>query len=375
MGYSKHIFKIAYTFLLLFPLWAKAIGPCDHALNHTPTVGEVVKRYGLIASRGNVIYANDKELKDFWQSGWVELVHMAQENETSVSDILFQYYERQIFLSQQLAEYNENIKKFERYTDSDLESFRSSAQLLETFKPNEKFKKKHWDALKNIYILFHRLRAFVITFDTAAKDDNESASIDPFAPLNSTQVRILLDVLEEITADVTVELAVWAQEGFKSQGSPQPQTEVQAPVQIQPSQAKPLFHHTEAELSEDTNDLATVLKSKLPLQADKVYQTKTIRDQVLSIYIDKSIVRDDHGGDGQVIRRLLRSIIVGRGDKSGIKMLADLGPQIVELKAVFHGHKRIIGCLEGSKLTLKYLIDIKDSKATYSKRINPRLCL
>jgi hypothetical protein len=39
-----------------------------------------------------------------------------------------------------------------------------------------------------------------------------------------------------------------------------------------------------------------------------------------------------------------------------------------------HGHKRIFGCLEGRAVHLRYLVDIKDDGATYSRRVPRDLC-
>jgi hypothetical protein len=122
------------------------------------------------------------------------------------------------------------------------------------------------------------------------------------------------------------------------------------------------------------NQLFTVLKEQVPLSTSTIYSAKNPRGDEFTIEISSGIVNEDSGPERHTIRRLLKSIFHGTGGKSGIKLLSDIGPNIIELKAYVAGHKRLIGCLEGRKLRLLKYGSMPDTRAGYAREIPANLC-
>lgn len=112
----------------------------------------------------------------------------------------------------------------------------------------------------------------------------------------------------------------------------------------------------------------------LPLDTSVTYHATNVWRESLKIHLEENVVNEDRGANSTVVRRLLRSLLTAN-QSTGIVILREVGPKIVEVRTVMRGaHKRLIGCLDGRVLTLKFLIEIKSTGETYSRRINPHLC-
>lgn len=339
----------------------------------------------------------EKDLKLFWQEGWPELKRIANDADISVSEILLQAYESYYFLKEQVNEVDPTglIKKQLELRNLHLAKLKHATDVLEKLGPKDNLKRKHWQALEQIWIDITDLMFFVVSNEALHKPPTDLSSVNPFAPFTPLQMRNLIDAFEELTVDTVLTLTVAMVDAARSvkedlerpvidekpltSAAVEVKTELAVPTSV--GSAIETLKQIANEIPEPdkpvdlaTTDFALVVKKSLPLASGRAYKAQTVYGQSLTVVLEPALIREEDGSEKPVVRRLLRSILTGRGDKSGIKKLSDLGSHIVELKAVMHGHKRIIGCLEGATLTLKFLIDIKDSKATYQRRINPNLC-
>jgi hypothetical protein len=294
-------------------------------------------------------------IKRFWRVGWPYLQSLAADNELSVKDIVSEYLTLYEFLM-------DGVGRDEKYMAglraSNLEVIRA-VETMENAPENAKMKASQWRTAYAIHAGFRNIALFAFHFE---RQWRETPTFDPLAPLSPVQLQAILDSLEYATLDNIIAITEYhrpsapALERVASEESPPGAAEAAAP-----------FDEHERSLSE-------VLKQRIPLRADVAYQARTVFNRELTVVMSPELVKSAQNGDGETVRRLLRGIFYGRGDKNGIKMLTDIGPGIVELKAIMRGHKRILGCLEGQSLVLKSLIELNDSVASYFRRIPADFC-
>lgn len=74
------------------------------------------------------------------------------------------------------------------------------------------------------------------------------------------------------------------------------------------------------------------------------------------------------------LRKLVKSIPNGHGGLSGIKLLNDIGENLVEVKARTKGHIRLLGCLKGNQLTILDIKPLPSSRTGYFKVIDKGIC-
>ena len=145
-----------------------------------------------------------------------------------------------------------------------------------------------------------------------------------------------------------------------------------------PACLKTLFEMFGADTREEEGpapDLMMQMIEGLPLMSSRSYRGQTAFGVILSIRLSAEIVEAYESADRDVVFSLLRSIYFGRGESSGIvPILGPGGQHVIELKSYNHGHKRIFGCLEGSKLVLKKFLAIKDTSASYRNHIPENFC-
>lgn len=397
------IFLIAFSTIVSATTTTSAAAiDCEEALGDTKAqIGQIIFHLKPYWDTGKhyQFRGTDLQLKSFRNHGWKELSRIAQENDTSVAEILTFYYEKKIFITEAMIVHSPKLANTLEDLKGNLFHLKRSAEILDQLNPEDKLKKRHWDALDRVYRMLVELGEFYFAFDLKDKSLTDYATINFLSHFSASKIRLLFEVLEDISEDDILDIVIDVDSRIKERKAEirrrldepvkpvlplnlpaQPSLPTVAPATnfpfAQPVQVpfqKPVMTFNTPSVALDS-DLNLVLKAKMPLEANKPYTATTTRNQKLTVYIEKKIIEDDRGSENHVVRRLLKGIVNGNG-KSGIKLLSDTGPHIIELKAVLHGHKRIIGCLEGNKLTLKFLIDIKDNKATYQRRIDSRLCL
>jgi hypothetical protein len=122
-------------------------------------------------------------------------------------------------------------------------------------------------------------------------------------------------------------------------------------------------------------NFALAVRERLPLKAHHPYSYLNSRNEQYTVTLSDDITALLKTDQKDVIYKMLRSLLTGQSGASGLKALFDIGPKIVEVKAIFNGHKRLLGCIEGRSITLVELIDIKDNRSTYSRRIGGGYCI
>lgn len=364
--------KYILFFVLFCPTLAEAEKACDRVIAN-PTISDLLPRFRVYSDGFEY---TPEELKRFWAETWPDLRQMAKDSDISLSQLFDSYFDDMEFVIQAFHEID-HPEKSGKLFEREHRDFKTALALLESRGNNAKLKRNHWAALHVVAEGIFSLMSHLVTFQAKQKGVDQIALVNPFAAITTTQLRNLFDGLDDITDDQLLDHTIALSDAYKDlhqrlENGPErpPPSPVATPTVI--PAAPPALPTTELDLT-NSADLNAVLRFRLPLTAGKTYDARS-REREFKVTIDPRIVREDQGGDNDAVRRLLKGII-RNNERNGIKMLTDIGPKIVELKAVMRGHKRIIGCLEGSALTLKYLINIKDSRQAYQARINPNECL
>lgn len=262
---------------------------------------------------------------------------------------------------------------------AEMKQFRIDLASLEQIDVDGKMNAKSWDRVRRIMAGLFGLRTLVFLADV---EHDRHDLTDPIAKLDAQAIEGLLDGLDRLSLD-----------------------SIQQMLELRPSEASPLGDSTgtgtgPTEVGNDepqpaavaipadpvrqtspplpeVDSLLDLLSSGAPPRSDNwVYLATTPAKRNLRVYFSRKMA--DAMTDrrtGQPARRLVASILTGR-TSSGIKMLNDIGSNVIELRARMRGpHFRVFGCLKGDDLHLLYLEDIKADRGTYSRRIPRDLCL
>lgn len=350
----------------------EAVAPVEPVSCETTAAGglsfdEIVRKMQMLASKtsnGKVgIPLSDADNQYFWNKAWPVLKVAAGESGISVAELLGNY-------TSILELVAENSQLFPKRFEASMAQIRLAidmARQLEEIPANAKMKAKQWDKVASVRMA---LIKFGMTAFLLEQTWRETPSFDPLAPLTVGNLLKMLDSLENSTLDQMEEahnrlLGISAQPQFDVAETSEPE---QVATTLEPAES------SAPDSSIDSLNFAQVLKNGVELSSSVVYQATTGAGQRVEVTISQDIVKESQGPQRTSVARLLKSIVTGRTASSGIKLLSDIGPHIIELKAVMHGHKRIIGCLKGNVLSLLKFMDIKDNKQTYAKRISPNLC-
>lgn len=341
------------------PTWAAPSDDCGSKFQNL-SFDEFDRKLFLVAFKPGYTYsASDIDVKKFWREGWPAVKEMARENETSAFDIIEEYFIQWDLL----MPYADSTARKLAHRQQEIVGILAAFRAMENVAIDQKLKSQHWQYIKEIFRGFKSLAQFASLMERTFRTE---PSFDPFAAIDRAQIQHILDALENVSLDHLSEM------GQRLRGEEEKPTEAAAistsspplPIQIdEPVADQPVERR-----------LAEVLKRDLPLRADVVYSATNAFNNEMDVLLEPGLLKGLKNGESEIVRRLLRGILLGKGFKSGIKKLAEVGKGIVELKAVMHGHKRIFGCMEGRRLTLKFLMDVRESRGSYAKRIPANLC-
>lgn len=313
--------------------------------------------------RGQSVYNFSKDaIKDFWRKSWPVLVELAAENQTTVENVFSEY----LVLFEISAEATKSIwaPKFIGELKGFAPQLLAAIRRLGQISDPQALKSKQWRDVDTVFSGAKLLADFASAYE---RDTQAQPSFDPSGLLPPPKIFHVFDVLENITLDYALLL--------EQRALPEVQDSAKtlaAPVDKLGKDDK--LHEGSDLIVPQQASLARTLADGEILHASTTYTATTVFGRQLNVSVSQKIIDDFNGGHRQVLSKLLRGIITGRGDTTGIKTLFDIGPRIVELKARIRSHKRILGCLDGVTLELKEMIEIKETRAAYSNRIPHNYC-
>ena len=390
------LIKLFLAFLMTpVAAFAHTTKPCDRlGAAPRPTLREIRARLDVMeASNTDYIVRSEVELKRFWREGYVELQQLARKSGTTVFDILNGYYDQIAFLTENVGEYDPSAASSNAHIKEHREELRTALAQLEGLGPRDNLKRRHWQSLGVVYSAIYKLMVYLFEYMRATHKLDMESPVDPFSPYTPNQIHTLFEELEKLTIDRTLNFAVNVTESYRRREeerlekltAPRLHTAGSAPAVVTepsvadlpsvPVHAVDPVPHVQEPL--DLSSLATVLKEDLPLRHSFIYRAHVVRNmgfEEFAISLEPELTREDSSADRKVLRRLLRAIFTP-SQSTGIVHMGSLGPGIIEVRAYLRGgHKRIIGCLEGRMVTLKYLVDIPANGNSYAREINPNLC-
>jgi hypothetical protein len=323
---------------------ASAAGDCSGALELP----------ALTATEFARLEANDppefttKSIEIFAKEGLPELNRIATENEMTIGQLI-----DDMFASFELI-----MERIDGGTDRNLKTqmrnLRSNFDGIEKLIGRSKLKANHYLRLQTSMLVL-QMSGIFIAHDQLRHQS--TTRVNPFGKFDRPYIFHLLSSAEDGFLDRIIG-EIDRETRFEEEAARANKAK-RAAAEVVPS-------------SDETN-LALVLKDDLPLETDRVYRAESSAGVHLNVRIESALVKQSETGHRPAVRRLLKGIMVGKSH-AGVKLLTALGPKIVEVKAILHGHKRILGCLDGRDLRLLRMIDIKDEPASYYRRIPRDLC-
>lgn len=315
----------------------------------------------------------DSSLQKFVKSGLPYLKRLAAENETSVRELLEEYVSIVDLTLETYSKFGFEEAK-ERIIFSQMKNFRRIPEILDQLALRSKLRRTDWELIRGVSIDLALFSTLVVNHEELTR------SVPSFHPFGVQDEDYFRRLFLSIDTDALENLAIvdhYSDIALEKRTRPpvrdeETKEEIVLPVERDILPEEPGEHSSPVD--ESNRNLGYRLKHKLSLNEYETYEAKTIFGKELSVTFERALIKSFEARDRDVIVTLLKGILTGRGEKSGIKTLYDVGENIIELKAVMNGHKRIFGCLEGNNLRLLMLKDIKESRAAYFRQIPRDLC-
>jgi hypothetical protein len=311
-----------------------------------------------------VLKLSSKVIQPFYYDVWPKIKARAEEQGRSVHDIVEEYFTLGHLLLEQDATVSE-IKLTSNLSVSKVHL--SFLAELENLGPSAKMRDREWTLVMHTYSAFMSLAVLANILEPYHR---EYPSFHPLKKLNEHQVMLILDSLENASLEHVAKHIERRREQYAPKRVLEPVRLVLKPI-VGESMAEELIQVTPAV----ENQLAVVLKNRMQFVSGLVYKLKDASDEKYTLTLSPEIVKASQDGEYDSVHKLLRGLIGGNRFKSGIKTLFEVGPNIIEVKNVVAGHKRLIGCLEDRHIRLLRLETMGDSRASYFKKIRKDLCL
>jgi hypothetical protein len=354
--------------LLVNPGRGRATEPCESSLDLPILTREEFYRLRAL----DPPHFSLKFERVFVNEALPELWRLATENDITIARLL------EDLLATLTLYFEMNSVKSPRERKIEMHNIRASLENVERLIGRTKFKVNHHQKLAAIMSVLQVAGAVLgrsqITHDGVTR-------INPWGPFTRDYVTNLLiaadeGLLDRALADQEAKTVRFARQR-REFDERRARARLEATPTISSEAIETPVASSEPDLGEppptDERNLAMVLKLELPLRTDWTYEAETSQALRLRVQLAPSLLKQEGGGQRAVVRRLLKGVLIGR-DHAGVKVLAAVGPRIIEVKAVLHGHKRILGCLDGRELRLLRVIDIKADGSAYAKRIPRDLC-
>lgn len=356
--------------------------PCELDVN-PPTTFDKINR---IVSSGPVGYVRiqraTKDFNIFWSEGWPYLKNRAAEAGVSIHDLVEEQLELLDLIRTTNSKFTPDVLKAQRDSKT---RWLAAIQRLESIPLDKKMKPPQWQIVRTVGESITTIALMAVHLEETYRD---FPSVDPFGKIGAKYLERVFDSLDNSSLDRAAKLMeldrqnkeyreqmkelLKERDALVAQLAKIDQID-EAQVNPEPQIATPETSDEQSEFAL-TSELAAVLRDGIPLEAEKVYHASTPRGENLTITLSESIVKEARNGEDKNIRRLLKSIFLGNGYRSGLKTLYEIGHGIVELKVIGNAHRRLIGCLEGRHVRLLALKWMGDKGTQYFRQIPANLC-
>ncbi|MGE3759974.1 MAG: hypothetical protein AB7H97_19560 [Pseudobdellovibrionaceae bacterium] len=305
-----------------------------------------------------------KIIQPFYYHVWPKIKARAEEQGRSVYEIVEEYFT----LGQLLLEQDLTISELKLTSNLSVSRVHLSFLAeLENLGPSAKMRDREWTLVMHTYSAFMSLAVLANILEPYHR---EFPSFHPLKKLSEHQVMLILDSLENASLDHAAKHIERRREQYAPKRVLEPVRLALKPI-VGESMAEELIRFTPTQ----ENQLAVVLKNRMPFVSGRVYKLKDASDEKYTLTLSSEIVKASQEGHFDTVHKLLRGLVGGNRFKSGIKTLFEIGPNIIEVKNVVAGHKRLIGCFEERQIRLLKLETTGDSRASYLKKIPKDLCL
>ncbi|MGE3759973.1 MAG: hypothetical protein AB7H97_19555 [Pseudobdellovibrionaceae bacterium] len=351
--------------------------PCEDEV--APTTFEKIN---LIVSSSPIGYVrvqrSSKDFNVFWSEGWPYLKRRAAEADVSVHDLVAEQLELLDVIRSTNPNFKPDVLKSQRESSG---KWLKSIERLEAIPLDKKMKAAQWEIVRSVGESLTTIALMAVHLEETYL---EFPSVDPFGKIDAKYLSRVFDSLDHSSLDRAVKLAEMDRETREYRAmmkvllKERAQLEelfARAMTEVQTTAAEePETESAEEPIFELSNELAVVLRDGIPLEAGKIYHASTPRGENLTITLSENIVKEARNGEDKNIRRLLKSIFLGNGYRSGLKTLYEIGHGIIELKVIGNAHRRLIGCLEGRHVRLLSLKWMGDKGTQYFRQIPANLC-
>jgi hypothetical protein len=338
-----------------FSLDAHAAGSCAKLMKRQAAfaAAPLHQKIKSITTPKSPTQLNEDIVKRFWRFTLPYLTKQAATSSMSLSDLVGEYFSMYELVMAEVDPLAAGRLAATR------ESFISSAQSLEKLTYDKKIIPNDLEPIRQFLSGLQHLAQGLAVFDVLA--GRSEIRIDPRTVDRPSTIRDMIEAFEVHTLDTVVANFDRLKDQIRLR-----ELETARLADEEVPEEEPMAYET---------NFAAVVREELPIQANFQYQITNGRGEEMNVVLSDDVIEHLDGSDQKIlIYKLLRSLLTGQSGKSGLKTLFDTGPKIVEVKAVFHSHKRLLGCLEGRNLRLLELVELPTSKAGYSRRIPKNYC-
>lgn len=309
------------------------------------------------------------EITTFQNSGWPRFLEIAKDNSLNPSEMFKLMHETLKLSAEVMSENNTTLSEAQIGLQQHQEILANLISWLSTLPV------KKWSAPKNQTYIIKIMWNFVhsgLWASTTEHSIKGSSKVNPLKPLSASQIELIFETLEEVAEDATLK---WL-------SNDEQQKKLKDPLYLQ-NQELTLEHQTDLNEFEVSKDLKIpskkaeedspevteyplehfLIDSKSVLRSDILYYFENATGRRFSITFSKDVVKAFKKGQESPIRRLITTLFSKAGSLTGIKFLNT--PQsetfnkvnIVEIKSIIRGHKRLVGWLSGNHLHVEFFND------------------
>lgn len=308
---------------------------------------------------------NSRMMQRFYYDVWPKIKERAHAQGRTVHDLVEEYFT----LGHILMEEDVTISELKIASNHSISMVHLSFLAeLENLGPSARMRDREWMWVTHTYSAFVSLAVLANVLESTYR---EYPTFHPLKRLSESQVIAILNSLE----NASLEHVARHIERRREQYDPKRVLGPGLRLVLRPIVGESIADELIRVDSTKESQLAVVLKNRMPFIPGWVYKWKDSAEDKYTMTLAPQVVRDSRGSDYDSIHKLLRGLIGGNRFKSGVKILSDIGPNIIEVKNYIAGHKRLIGCLDGRHLRILKLESMGDTKASYFKSIPKDLCL
>lgn len=335
---------------------------------------------------------NEAEVKTFLESGWPALQKLSAASGTTPDKLISVYHEL-LKVGVELDDNDQAKLKLFKRSHVAIENILVWLQQkdIKRIKPNE------INFVGTIMMDLHTLAMTAMSFQMELFNKSD---LNPLLKLNEAQIQKILATIEESGEEAILihtlkkeeqraakAAAIAAKSETIAVASGATKAEMTAAAKVNFSNetagtnpaTTEANHQVEKEkpaiASKEPVPLIELIKSNGQFVADQVYEFENYQGQTFTITFEPEIAKVATNSDqARSIFRLLSSLYVGSSSSSGLKLLSGSVKGLIEVKASLHGHKRLLGCIEGRHIVIKKFFNMPETVAGYARMISHRFC-